>query len=151
MPPKRDKRKAGPSANGGSSSGNTATGRRMTRHNASSAAANSAASAAPPKRVAASKPESSGRSTNNSRGKRRVAAASRTPTPTVKRVKRVPKGGKKEKELNSFKDENGEVYKVGGKRVRERGGERERETSEPFLIKVITLCGRDNYHVITIL
>lgn len=121
MPPKRDKRKTGVSANGGGNSGNaTTTGRRVTRHNATGAAANGTASAAPSKRVTASKPEPSGRSTNNSRGKRRVAAASRTPTPTVKRVKRVVKSGKKEKELNSFKDENGETYKIGGKIERER-------------------------------
>ena len=124
MPPKRDKRKAGASGNGGSV-GSTAASRRMTRHNASAGAGANNGASAPSKRVTTPKPEaSSGRSTNNSRGKRRVVT-SRASTPTVKRGKRVMTRGKKEKELNSFKDDNGEVYKIGGETERER--ERERE------------------------
>ena len=118
MPPKRDKsRKGGAAGNGGGGGAGTASGRR-TRN----ATAGSNGAAAHSKRVVTPKPEAStsGRSTYNSRGKRRVAAANRTPTPTVKRAKRGgARSGKKEKDLNSFKDENGEVYKAGGK-TRER-------------------------------
>ena len=96
----------------------------MTRgHNASSSAGAGANSGVPSSGGAGSKrvsttpkpSDGSGRNTNNSRGKRRLAA-SRTPAATVKRVtgKRVMTRNKKEKELTSFKDENGEVYKTGG-------------------------------------
>ena len=105
--------------------GGGGVGRRMTRgHNASSstgAGANGGSSASgASKRVSTTpKPpgDGSGRNTNNSRGRRRMNA-SRTPAATVKRVtgKRVMTRSKKEKELTSFKDENGEVYKTGGKK-----------------------------------
>ena len=121
MPPKRDKRKTGgASGNGG---GNSTPGRRTTRghNNATGAGANGVGSAAPSKRVTTPKPEGTGRNTNNSRGKRRVAANRAPAAPTAKRAtgKRVgTRGNKKEKELTSFKDENGEVYKTGGESER---------------------------------
>ena len=119
MPPKRDKRKAGGASSNGGGSGTTVTGRRTTRHNnASATGTNNGGTPTPSKRAATPKPEASGRNTNNSRGKRslRRLAANRTPTPTVKRAtgKRVGARGKKEKELTSFKDDNGVVYNAGG-------------------------------------
>ena len=129
MPPKRDKRKGGGAGNGGGGTGGGGGGaavasRRMTRlHNAASsgaAAGNGAGGGGSTKRVSTPKPETgSGRNTNNSRGKRRVATGNRAPG-TVKRTagKRViASRSKKEKELTSFKDENGEVYKTGGESI----------------------------------
>ena len=120
MPPKRDKRKAGAASSNGTGSGSTVASRRTTRHNNASGAATNGGASTPSKRQATPKPEqTSGRNTNNSRGKRslRRLAANRTPTPTVKRAagKRVGTRGKKEKELTSFKDDNGVVYNAGGK------------------------------------
>jgi arginine-glutamic acid dipeptide repeat-containing protein len=126
MPPKKDKRKGGGATGGNNGTGGGGAGgvgRRTTRgHNASSTAGTGANGGVPSSGGAGSKrvsttpkpSDGSGRSTNNSRGKRRLAA-NRTPTATVKRVtgKRVMTRGKKEKELTSFKDENGEVYKTG--------------------------------------
>ena len=122
MPPKRDKRKAGAASSNGAGSGSTVASRRTTRHNNASGAGTNGGTSTPSKRLATTpKPEqTSGRSTNNSRGKRslRRLAANRTPTPTVKRAtgKRVGTRGKKEKELTSFKGDNGVVYNAGGKR-----------------------------------